>query len=92
MWLQSDQRARPCRVPRRLRSLKRAIGVVHQRSKWQPSVSTAGRVGGQENRLDGIRFRLIACPRPVTTRKEVRPMNAATRWVLPLVFTVRRLT
>ncbi len=28
----------------------------------------------------------------VTTRQEVRPMNAVTMWVLPLVFTDRRLT
>jgi hypothetical protein len=26
----------------------------------------------------------------VTSRKEVRPMNAVTMWVLPLVFTVER--
>jgi len=28
----------------------------------------------------------------VTARQEVRPMNAVTMWVLPLVFTDRRLT
>lgn len=56
----------------------------------QPSVSTAGRVPGQENRLDGIRFRLIGVRETVTSREEVRPMNAVTMWVLPLVFTVER--
>jgi hypothetical protein len=57
-WLWPDQRARPCELPRQVWLLKRAIGVVHQRSDWQASVSIAGRVGGQENALDGIRFRL----------------------------------
>jgi hypothetical protein len=47
-WLWPDSLARPCKVPRQVRLLKRAIGVVHQRSNWQASVSTAGRFGGQE--------------------------------------------
>src|SRR5580704_8115446 len=51
----------PARFPRQVCLLKRAIGVVHQRSNWHASVSPTGRVGGQENGLDGIRFRLIAC-------------------------------
>jgi Transposase len=44
-----DQLARGCKVPRQV---------------WQASGSTAGRVGGQQNGLDGIGFRLIACARP----------------------------
>jgi hypothetical protein len=56
--------------------LKRAIGVVHQRSNWQVSVSTAGGFGGQENRLDGIRFRLIACrDRDITRGGETHERN-----------------
>ena len=33
-------------------------------SAWTPKKNRAGRVGGQENVLDGIGFGLIACARP----------------------------
>jgi len=39
-WLWPDRLARPCTVPRQIVLLKRAIGVVHQRSNWQARVSS----------------------------------------------------
>jgi hypothetical protein len=56
---------------------------------WQTSVSTAGRfvvrkwIGRDSVQVDSVR-------ETVTSREEVRPMNAVTMWVLPLVFTVER--
>jgi hypothetical protein len=58
-------------------------------SDWQASVSTAGRrwsgkwVGRDSVQVDSV------CE-AVPSREEVRPMNAMTMWVLPLVFTVGR--
>ena len=40
-------------------------------------------VGRDSVRVDSVR-------ETVTPREEVRPMNAVTMWVLPLVFTVER--
>lgn len=53
----------------------------------EPSVGSAGEklIGRGPVRIDSL------CE-TVTTRQEVRPMNAVTMWVLPLVFTDRRLT
>jgi hypothetical protein len=42
--------------------------------------------------LDGTTFALKSLPQTVTSREEVRPMNAVSMWVLPLVVTVGRLT
>jgi len=42
-------------------------------------------VGRQSAHVDSVR-------ETVTSREEVRPMNVLTMWVLPLVFTVGRLT
>lgn len=52
-----------------------------------PSVGSVVRkmIGRASVRIDSL------CE-TVTTRQEVRPMNAVTMWVLPLVFTDRRLT
>jgi len=66
------------------------------RSAWASAFQVAGErvdtglVGEQENRLDGIQFRVDSVRETVTSREEVRPMNAITMWVLPLVFTVER--
>jgi hypothetical protein len=40
-------------------------------------------VGRDSVQVDSVR-------QTVTSREEVRPMNARTMWVLPLVFTVER--
>jgi hypothetical protein len=42
-------------------------------------------VGRQSVHVDNVR-------ETVTSREEVRPMNAVTMWVLPLVYAVGRLT
>ncbi|MGP3911391.1 hypothetical protein [Nonomuraea sp. 10N515B] len=56
-------------------------------SAWQRPAETVGRktVGQDDVRADSVRG-------TVTGRKEVRPMNAVSMWVLPLVITVGRLT
>ena len=60
--------------------------AVHQRSKRQAPV---GSVVGKRVGRDSVQVGSVR--ETVTSREEVRPMNARTMWVLPLVFTVRRL-
>ena len=52
-------------------------------------MTAAGRAGKMIGRAS---VRVDSLCETVTTRQEVRPMNAVTMWVLPLVFTDRRLT
>ncbi len=52
-------------------------------------MTAAGRAGKMIGRASA---RIDSLCETVTTRQEVRPMNAVTMWVLPLVFTDRRLT
>jgi hypothetical protein len=42
--------------------------------------------------LDGVGRALLAFPPTVNRPQEVRPMYAASKWVLPLGVTVGRLT
>jgi hypothetical protein len=78
-----------CKVQRQTRLLTRAIGGVRQRSNWhaacrKPVGSVVRKMVGRDPvQVDSVR-------ETVTSRKEVRPMNAVTMWVLPLVFTAER--
>src|SRR5574340_145030 len=64
---------------------------LHRTVSGQRSVSAAGRAG-EEEMVGRDRVRVDSVPRTVTAREEVRPMDAVTLWVLPLVFTVGRST
>ena len=79
-------------------SAHRQIWFDARRQAWCIGVPVAGeRVDGRSGRWSAkwvgrASVQVDSVRETVTSREEVRPMNAVTVWVLPLVFTVRRLT